>query len=826
MSDDMNPVQKTFHVKFTQIVNHYTIYEVTAETSEEAEAIIEEFGINHELVQIVEEYDDTKVSCVDGVWEVKTPLPTSAATAKAENATTRLIVAAELGDESGVLAAISDGANINFKDHTRDNLSPSQLAIINGHDTCALRLFESNANISGGIGEDLWQLAVLHDRPIVAKSLESNGVTAVPEKALVRAAHEGNMTTIQRLIATGTCLNARAPVSSFTREMRTALTASIISGNTDIAILLIEAGADLNAIDGSNVTPWTAAAATDQLGICSILTANGAVADLQSALVMAAHLGNASAINWLIADGADPNGRCQWNYCDMSPLEAACKSPVIRKADSADNIEETRIDVMRLLLDLGADPNDKEAYLPLLIHAAGNNMDDAVELLCEFGADVNAGDRQGKTALHDACSNERLTCLKILLKNGADPNKRDEKGVVPLMDLFCGFIECPNALVAKWLIAFGADPTATSKSGKTVRQYARRKIRQGGDEATISEIIELLDDVESLKEYSGIMSRQPESANDCFARANCCVNWLKDLSMTVDELVAAMSMEPNCVTRVLNALESESWHLRYCAVWALGSSEATAEVIVPAIVHRLEDSDPDVANAAVTTLTNIGINQKADLVVDMLRQRTVSHGPVEGDTAFQLARLHAAIARIECNRDNLETAISEFETAVQLNPSLQTGYWMELSDLRTQAGDSSLEEAIAYYQSGQLAANREDFEEAQENYRNAITTAPGFAWGFNNLAWLLATCPDRNFRDGNTAVSLAKEANRITSNRYFAILDTLAAAYAENGEFEKASVVAERAAQLAPDAKKSIYGLYLKRYLAGLTGCEYFRENE
>jgi Flp pilus assembly protein TadD len=56
----------------------------------------------------------------------------------------------------------------------------------------------------------------------------------------------------------------------------------------------------------------------------------------------------------------------------------------------------------------------------------------------------------------------------------------------------------------------------------------------------------------------------------------------------------------------------------------------------------------------------------------------------------------------------------------------------------------------------------------------------------NNLAWLLATCPDADARDGKRAVEIALRACQLTSYQNAADLDTLAAAYAETGDFDNA----------------------------------------
>ena len=56
----------------------------------------------------------------------------------------------------------------------------------------------------------------------------------------------------------------------------------------------------------------------------------------------------------------------------------------------------------------------------------------------------------------------------------------------------------------------------------------------------------------------------------------------------------------------------------------------------------------------------------------------------------------------------------------------------------------------------------------------------------NDLAWLLATCPDNSVRNGQKAVELAQQAVQLSNGRSPEILDTLAAAYAEAGRFHEA----------------------------------------
>ena len=70
----------------------------------------------------------------------------------------------------------------------------------------------------------------------------------------------------------------------------------------------------------------------------------------------------------------------------------------------------------------------------------------------------------------------------------------------------------------------------------------------------------------------------------------------------------------------------------------------------------------------------------------------------------------------------------------------------------------------------------------------------------NNLAWILATCPDDSVRSGRMAVYFAEEACSLTAFKRPGMVGTLAAAYAEAGRFPEAIATAETAIKLATDA--------------------------
>jgi tetratricopeptide (TPR) repeat protein len=76
--------------------------------------------------------------------------------------------------------------------------------------------------------------------------------------------------------------------------------------------------------------------------------------------------------------------------------------------------------------------------------------------------------------------------------------------------------------------------------------------------------------------------------------------------------------------------------------------------------------------------------------------------------------------------------------------------------------------------------------EAITDYEAAVKLAPEDDGILNNLAWVLATSPKDELRDGKRAIELATKACEVTDYKMPHILSTLAAAYAETGDFENA----------------------------------------
>jgi Tfp pilus assembly protein PilF len=150
-----------------------------------------------------------------------------------------------------------------------------------------------------------------------------------------------------------------------------------------------------------------------------------------------------------------------------------------------------------------------------------------------------------------------------------------------------------------------------------------------------------------------------------------------------------------------------------------------------------------------------------------------------------------------------------FGRALALNPkNVQALYGLGaylVDTKRIAEGKRLLEEAIrlqpAYPEAlGTMASTLDGqgrYAEAIRFYQAALKAQPDQDGILNNLAWLLASCPDAAFRNGPEAVRLASRACELTGYAKPLFIGTLAAAQAEVGDFPAAIATAERAAALA-----------------------------
>lgn len=85
-----------------------------------------------------------------------------------------------------------------------------------------------------------------------------------------------------------------------------------------------------------------------------------------------------------------------------------------------------------------------------------------------------------------------------------------------------------------------------------------------------------------------------------------------------------------------------------------------------------------------------------------------------------------------------------------------------------------------------LLLDRGEYRRALADYKEAVRLNAADTRSLNGVAWISAACPDAEFRDGSLAIEMATKACELTGWKNANYLDTLAAAYAEVGNFTEA----------------------------------------
>ena len=166
------------------------------------------------------------------------------------------------------------------------------------------------------------------------------------------------------------------------------------------------------------------------------------------------------------------------------------------------------------------------------------------------------------------------------------------------------------------------------------------------------------------------------------------------------------------------------------------------------------------------------------------------------------AAAHANLGPVLCALGRLDEGISHLERALALDPEYTTVH-------------GNLGEAYATQGKRALAAKQ---------FARAVEVSPDNPFLLNRLAWLLATSPEDEVRNGTRAVELAGRAVLLTSRQDIMSLETLSAAYAEAGRFDEAVAAGREALALAESQGNSGAAMQLASRIPLFESRQRFRE--
>ena len=421
--------------------------------------------------------------------------------------------------------------------------------------------------------------------------LSASLTAAGPQVPLVEAVKHADAATIATLI------EQRVDVNATDSDDMTALHWAVRLADLEAADRLIRGGADVKAATRFGITPLSLAALNGSTPMIEKLLDAGADPNTtppegETVLMTAARTGKVSAVKALLARGAEVNARERWRgqtglmWAIVEGHTATVEALIDHNADlnARSNggwtpfllaVREGRLDIVRLLLDLGADANEPlrpkgqggttlgladvvraadpaaSAATSALVLAIINGHYELAVLLLDHGADPNVPDARG-SALHAVAFMRRpgsghpppqtgnvdgLELARALLEHGAEPNVRiDWKEM--RYDRIDGLVKRPpNISVGRNFTSLvGATPFYVAARGGDVA-LMRLLVAHGADprQATVQNVTPLMAaaglgfwDGESPGPNTGV----PES--EALGAVKLLVEWGNDINAVTD----------------------------------------------------------------------------------------------------------------------------------------------------------------------------------------------------------------------------------------------------------------------------------------------------
>ena len=362
-------------------------------------------------------------------------------------AVTPLSIACELGHDSIAKALLEAGANITEVRLGRE--TPLMLAARNGNLKIVRMLISAGADLdakeAGGQTALMWAAAAGNTDAVDALIEGGADINiALPKSgftAFTFAARQGKLKVVERMLKAGidvnTVMKTETTGGRNPRKNMSALLLAIESGHLELALRLVELGADPND-QRSGYGPLHAITWVRK-------TKRGDDPSGDPAPRITGSLNSIEFVRRMVEAGADVDLKLK-NGKPPGPAKLAQKglTPFIMASRTAD------VPLMKLLLELGADPeatNEDQCNAMMTCAGVGviavgeepgteEEVDTAIRMLAKLGLDLNAVDANGETAMHGAAYRNFPSTVKLLSELGADPqvwNSKNKHGWTPRM---------------------------------------------------------------------------------------------------------------------------------------------------------------------------------------------------------------------------------------------------------------------------------------------------------------------------------------------------------------------------------------------------------
>lgn len=254
---------------------------------------------------------------------------------------------------------------------------------------------------------------------------------------LLDAVRSGDAVAVRALIARKVPVNAASP------DGATPLHWAVEADRLDLVTLLLSAGANAKAATRYGVAPLTLAATNGSAAVIERLlkagaSANTASPDGETVLMTAARTGRPEAVRALLAAGADVNAREKWqgetavmwaaahDHGDVVRLLAA-RGADLNATSIVPQFPKARVDLATMVTT-----NLPKGGMTAAMYAARQGAEAGVRALADVGANLDATDPDGTTALNIAIINAHYETAVALVEKGANPNIGDAAGMTPL----------------------------------------------------------------------------------------------------------------------------------------------------------------------------------------------------------------------------------------------------------------------------------------------------------------------------------------------------------------------------------------------------------